>query len=643
MKVPQMNYDRRTIIKKINQELPIIVVYNYLLLNGRIHPKAITNEYILSGEIKLEPIDLDEVDLEKDKSVEAYCFFHSSKNMDSTNFVLPKKAEDSMHGKKRKYNYYKCFGCQHTKKSLGVIDFYMVMRFGIRPKLVSVFEEVKKEFWQSVEELSELMGITYKDDERIVTDEEKQKIRTQYILNRSATIYHTYLKNSTKASKQGDHFPKTALRYLFQDRGFSAIGNDFYRIIDEMQIGCAPKKFDSTFLYDQLKQEGFTDEELLRSKVVQYSKKSPDKIIDFHQNGIIIPYKRGKNVHNLYCRKFTKDKKFRHMKLGGVIEYPVNFDNAKQFSSIILVEGELDYVTFKALGFENVISVGGTNGFQEHHLDTFLFEYDTSDGERCRTIYLCLDEDGPGQEAVISIAERLLAAGFDVRAMRMETTHPKTEERYAGDPNEFLVKFGLDARPILEKILEEALSYAAFKLLRRCKQANLKTRTEQLGFLRREKRLFNQMEQDEKLFLALELAEYLNVKEEWLLSVWSVVPSKRTAKEQKIHEDVMSKGWILLFNNEAFAQACLQRLTNVLLYEDAHEFVEQAKKFSNLHTIVLHSELPDEYKDLIFYAFPDKKFRFFVGKDSTSLEEKKNQDFMNLFKPATNPYESHVS
>ena len=630
-------YTRKDIIRKINRELPIVVVYNHFAINKHlIHKNAILNEYILEGEIELEPIDLEDIDFEKDKAVGTYCLFHNSKNKDSTNFVLPLAEEEVLpNGKKKSGNFYKCFACTHSKKPLNPIHFYMVMRFGVRPKLLSVFEEVKTEYYKSVEELAALMGISYNDGKREISEEEKKKFRMQAILNLSADIYHRYLKS-------GDTFAKQSYHYLLNDRGFKALGKEFYKIIDTLKIGCAPKKYKTTFLYDQLKQKGFTDEELLESKVVV---EKDGKIFDFHNNGIILPYTRGKHVHNIYCRKFTDDKKWRHMRLGGEVEYPVGFDTAQKFPFIIVVEGEIDYATFKALGFDNVICVGGIKGFKGEHINRLLYQYDSSEGEYCRTVYVCLDGDEKGQEAVIEVADALLAEGLDVRVMRMSVRNPETGETLSDDPNKFFQTFGLETKNIFNRLIDEAISYAAFKFLRICEKEQPKGATEQLGFVRRNSRLLHDIDPTEKLFIALEIAEHFNIPAEWLLQIWRIVPPTPafTGEVKPFPQDSLDKAWVLVSDQQPIADACLERIGNVVMYTSAEEFITAAKQHKDLKMIALHTGISPAFKDEVLLAFPHLQFKNFTGTTAEEIRSCENYKFMGLFRELPNPYVNAAS
>lgn len=635
-------YTRKQIIRKINRELPIVVVYNYLVMNKHlIHKNAIRNSYILDGEIELEPIDLEDIDFEKDKAVKTYCLFHNTKNKDSTNFILPLAEEEtSPNGKKKTGNFYNCFSCTESKKPLNPIHFYMVVRFGIRPQLLSVLEEeTTKAYYKSIEELAALMGISYNDGKREISEEEKKKFRMQAILNTSADIYHRYLKS-------GDSFAKKAYLYLVKDRGFEALGKNFYKVIDTMKLGCAPKKYDSTFLYDQLKQKGFTDEELLESKVViEKEKNGKTIIVDFHTNGIILPYTRGKHVHNLYCRKFTDEKKWRHMRLGGEVEYPVGFDTAQKFPFVIVVEGELDYLTFKALGFDNVICVGGIKGLKGEHINRLLYQYTTSEGERCRTVYVCLDGDEKGQEGVKKVADDLLEAGLDVRVIRMSVPHPKTGDMLSDDPNKFFQVFGLAVKPIFERLIEEAISYQAFKFLRMCETEQPKGATAQLGFVRRNSKLLGEIDPTEKLFIAMEVAEYFKIPAEWLLQTWKIVPPAPTStgEVKPLPQEALDKSWLVLFDQQDVADACLERIGNVVVYTSAKEFIAAAKQHKDLSTIAIHTNIAPEFKDEVLHTFPHFKFKEFIATSAEQIRSFQNYEFMGYFRELQNPYVNAAS
>lgn len=633
------NYTRSLIKKKINRELPIVVLYNHLVLNKLIHPKAIKNEHILNGDIPLEPIDLQEIDFEKDKAIPTPCFFHNTMNSDSTNFVLPKEEVIGPNGKPKPSNFYRCFACQSGKHLLNPIKFNMVMRHGIRPEHVDIFEgDNIKAYYKSIEELSALMGIKYDDEKREISNEEHRKIRINLILKRAADIYHQFLKSK-------DSFAKRAQAYLFRERGFSAIGNAFYKIIDELKLGCAPNKFNSTFLYDQLKAEGFTDDELLESKVVK--RLDNGKIIDFHKNGIILPYTYGGRIHNLYCRQFTDKKKYRHMKLGQGIEFPVNFDKAKKFPFLIMVEGEIDFITWKALGFENVISVGGTNGFSDDHLHQILYEFEKSNGENCRTVYVCLDGDGAGNDAVYTVAGKLLAAGIDVRVIRMKTID-ENGNSFSDDPNKFFQTFGLKTKSIFDQLIKEALSFSGFKFIMKVendfamKEKEING-TELLGFVRRNRQLLNEVPHEERLFLALEIADYFKIERQWLLDAWSISKKPQSKDYKPFHEKIFERKWVMLFQDREMAKVCFEFLENVVCYETPEEFIKASKDHTGLNTIVLHASLPNEYKDVIFQALPHFQFQYFIGEKPEEVAKVENYHFRALIRKASNPYVNAAS
>lgn len=639
-------YTKPEIIAKIDRELPIIIVYNHLAMNPKlIHPNAIKNEHILNGDVILEPFDLDDIDLEKDKAVKTVCFFHDTEKDNSTNFVLPvppEKQNDKGYG-----NFFNCFSCQYARKPLGVINFYMVMRFGIPPKLLTAFKEMEKDvksaYWKSVEELAALMGISYDNSKHDLTDEERLELRIQLIHKRSAQHYHQFLKS-------GEPFAKRSLAYLFKERGFTHLGNSFYKTIDELMIGCAPEpegehkvsKYFTTWLYDKLRKD-FTDEELLASKVVIYNE-TYKRIVDKHKNGIILPYTNQGKVYNLYCRQFTKDKDWRHMKLQMGINFPMGFDVARNYPVIIPVEGEMDFITMRALGFKNVVLYGGTNGASDNSVlvHRFQLQYLKTEGECCRTLLLCMDGDKKGQEAMEKRGADLLKEDIDVRAARLSYTIPETGEVFTDDPNKFLQKFGVKTKEILTKILDEALSYNAFRLVRLADKEKPQTPTEQLGFLRRNRSLLQDIPMDEKLFIALEIADTFRINPSWLLSVWKITEAP-PIETKVLPKEAMEMRWLLVFDDKDLANVCKSRLPHSVFFEDAESFVQAAKTHPNLQAIVLHEGLSNEYKDIVYHAFPSLQFRKFIGSNAEAVRNMQEYEFMSLFRKGTNPYVNEVS
>ncbi|PGK51423.1 hypothetical protein CN918_26900 [Priestia megaterium] len=647
---------REAMVEKIDRELPIFYVWNYILEKNLVHRNAYKNPNILNGEIVPQPIDIEKINFEKDKRIPYYCFFHDTKETNSTNFVLasetdyPSKSKESKSG-----NFYSCFGCDHGGL-LTSSKLFIVMVYGIDAKRVATFSKMHPLYGKALETLCALMGITYNDEERELSDNEKKELRFQEIYKITAEIYHEnlYAKNP---------FSKRVFAYLMQERGFGQLSKEFYSLVRKLKIGCAPDKFDHTLATDQLLEKGFTQEELIESGVSRLNK--DEKLVDFHRNGVIIPYKANGKFHNLYCRqliyvnknglteeeyeqKLKKRNAYKHVKLPIPLLHPVNIDATSRHPHIIIVEGEIDLATWLILGMPYVISVGGTNGLDKNHIHQLVYQYEISNGERCKTIFIALDEDGPGQKAVHKVANALEEEGnFDVRIIRLRYEDPDTKEMVKGDSNELFVKFGLKTKEIFLQLMEEAISYPAFKFIKLVEAENFESDTQRLGFVRRNRKFIDEIKPDEKLFLALEIANLMDVPPEWLIPTWGIAAAvPKTKEEPVLPPEALDKGWLTVFTDENMYNVCKEYAKNSVLFKDPYVFVEALKTHPNLGFIAFHTGVPHDYRDVVFNAFPDSDFRINIAKNEEEVKKsvaKKGGYISLLYKFLPNPYKDIVS
>ena len=72
----------------------------------------------------------------------------------------------------------------------------------------------------------------------------------------------------------------------------------------------------------------------------------------------------------------------------------------KSFGELILVESVLDALSVMVAGFENVVSIQGTNGFPESAI-RLLRQHGV------QRLVLLLDGDEPGQQAAVRLKEKI--------------------------------------------------------------------------------------------------------------------------------------------------------------------------------------------------------------------------------------------
>ena len=220
-------------------------------------------------------------------------------------------------------------------------------------------------------------------------------------------------------------------------------------------------------LYKLLKQEGFKEDEILASSLV--NKNQNGEFIDRFRKRLMFPiqdervkiiafggrvlddskpkyinspenivYSKGRHLYGLYAAKKSPQKK------------------------ILIVEGYMDTISLHQRGITNVVA----------SLGTALTE---AQGRLLRKsseqVIVGYDADGAGQAATIRGLEILQNLGCDVRILQIEG---------AKDPDEFIVKYGPER---LKKYMDNAISLVEFKIKNLKKDLNLDVANDKIKFL----------------------------------------------------------------------------------------------------------------------------------------------------------------
>jgi DNA primase len=234
----------------------------------------------------------------------------------------------------------------------------------------------------------------------------------------AAAVLHT---TAAFYQEQLDRYPE-AMRYLNQ-RGLHDPA-----LIQELQIGYAP----GGSLRRHLTAQGYGFD-LLRQCGLLNSQGS-----DAFYQRIVFPLRHGEPIVNLYGRSIGTA--FAHRFLPGPKGGLYAWEQVRQCSEVILVEGLFDYAVLRQAGFHNLTCSLGT------HLNADQFRQLC---DRPRTVYLTFDVDAnhSGQQAAQQLAHRLGVQGIAARRVFL----PQGQ-----DPNSFFVQ-GSAARQF-QSLLEAATS-----------------------------------------------------------------------------------------------------------------------------------------------------------------------------------------
>lgn len=146
---------------------------------------------------------------------------------------------------------------------------------------------------------------------------------------------------------------------------------------------------------------------------------------------ICFPYFFQDKLYNIKYRGPLKS--FKMVSGAELIFY--NQDALLNFEDIIIVEGEIDALSFIACGFNNVISVPNGANIKLEYLDTYISLF-----ERTKRIYIATDQDTKGIELRDELARRL----GPERCLLVNFKDCK-------DANEYLIKYGGVEFPALIK------------------------------------------------------------------------------------------------------------------------------------------------------------------------------------------------
>ena len=219
------------------------------------------------------------------------------------------------------------------------------------------------------------------------------------------------------------------------------------KAIERFGLGYAPY---GHRLYDFLKKCGFSDDLIFATKLCRKSVDS-DEVYDFFRNRVMFPiYDGHDNVIAFGGRILQAEKQkgedgkkaapkyinsadsplFSKRKI--LYGYPYKVpEGVKRANAIVICEGYMDLIAMKRAGLNDSAAVLGT-ALTEEHAKRIATDY--------KTVFLALDSDEAGTNAMISSINILKEFGLNVFIMKYNT-----EEHPAKDADELITKYGRDA------------------------------------------------------------------------------------------------------------------------------------------------------------------------------------------------------
>lgn len=221
-------------------------------------------------------------------------------------------------------------------------------------------------------------------------------------------------------------------------------------------------------LYQKLKQEGFSEEEMLASSLIGKSDKG--NFYDKFRNRLMFPIKDVQDRVIAFGGRVLDDSKPKYINSPENIVYSkgrnlfgLNIAKKSGKDKIIMVEGYMDAISLYQRGITNVVASLGTALTEAQ--GRLLRKYASQ-------VIIGYDSDGAGQAATMRGMEILQNLGCDIRILQLDGE--------AKDPDEYVIKYGSGR---LEKCVENAISLVEFKVKNLKQSMNIQTASDKIKFL----------------------------------------------------------------------------------------------------------------------------------------------------------------
>lgn len=306
------------------------------------------------------------------------------------------------------------------------------------------------DFRQSIESLAERAGITLPTIENS-EDADRIKLKEKvYQINKiTAQFYHENLYKPNA---------KLAQEYVKK------------RKLDNNTLKTFSIGFSTNYdeLYKHLKSNGFTDEEILASSLV--NKSARGQFFDRFKNRLMFPIKDVQDRVIAFGGRVLDDSKPKYINSPENIVYSkgrnlfgLNVAKKSGQDKIVIVEGYMDAISLYQRGITNVVASLGTALTEQQ--GRLLRKYASQ-------IIIGYDSDGAGQAATIRGMEILQNMGCDIRILQLDGE--------AKDPDEYIIKYGSGR---LQKRIDEAISLVEFKVKVLKKNLDIQTASDKIKFL----------------------------------------------------------------------------------------------------------------------------------------------------------------
>ena len=231
-------------------------------------------------------------------------------------------------------------------------------------------------------------------------------------------------------------------------------------------------------LYQALKKEGFEDQEILESGLV--NRNNNGTYIDRYRNRLMFPICDVRNRVIAFGGRVLDDSKPKYINSPENVVYSkgrhlfgLNVAKKEKIDKLLIVEGYMDVISLHQRGIKNVVASLGTALTQQQG---FLLR------KNANQVIVSFDSDEAGLEAKKRAVDILQNMGIDLRILQMEG---------AKDPDEYVKKYG-NVRFL--NLIEKAISVVEFKVKLLKKDLNLENVNDKIKFLNQIAKLLSKID-----------------------------------------------------------------------------------------------------------------------------------------------------
>jgi DNA primase len=264
------------------------------------------------------------------------------------------------------------------------------------------------DFQEAVELLAERSGVRVEREEGDPQAEQRRRRRERLhtLLDRAARFYSAYLRDSSEA--------QPAREYL-ASRGLSD------EVLAEFRVGYSPSAWDRMLI--GARQGGFTEEELMAAGLAQRGRSGG--LYDRFRGRIMFPLadsrgrvvgfgarQMGEGRGPKYLNTSENDLYHKGRQLFGI---DVARKEAMRTGRFVVVEGYTDVLALHQAGIREAVAIMGTAMTQEQLAELAK----VGDSGRRGEVYLALDADRAGREAMLRAARLAEDRGVDLRVVEL--------------------------------------------------------------------------------------------------------------------------------------------------------------------------------------------------------------------------------